>query len=123
MSTQSKSFLTPEEYLEIERKKEWKNEYYRGETIPMPLPGISHCAIVGNAGGELHEQLRKRPARAYMSALRLFVPSGPLYTYPRRNRLFSERPKFKTRATTTRSSTQPSSSKYSQRLAKHTTGD
>jgi Uma2 family endonuclease len=82
MSTQSKSFLTPEEYLEIERKEEWKNEYYRGEMTPMPLPGISHCAIVGNVGGELREQLRKRPDRVYMNALKLFVPSGPLYTYP-----------------------------------------
>jgi Uma2 family endonuclease len=38
MSTQSKPYLTPEQYLEIERKEEWKNEYYRGEMTPMPLP-------------------------------------------------------------------------------------
>jgi Uma2 family endonuclease len=75
MSTQSKT-LTPEEYLEIERKEEWKNEYYRGEMIEMPLPGFGHCVIVGNAGCELHEQVRKRDAQAYMSALKLFVPSG-----------------------------------------------
>jgi Uma2 family endonuclease len=82
MSTQSKTFLTPEEYLEIERKEEWKNEYYRGEMIPMPLPGIVHCEIVRDAGCTLHEQLRKRPAQAYMSGLKLLVPTGPLYTIP-----------------------------------------
>jgi hypothetical protein len=26
--------LPPEQYLEIERKEEWKNEYYQGEMRP-----------------------------------------------------------------------------------------
>ena len=82
MSTQSKTFLTPEEYLEIERKEEWKNEYYRGEMIPMPLPGVVHCEIVGNTGCILNEQLRKPDGWAYMSALKLLVPDAGLYTYP-----------------------------------------
>jgi Uma2 family endonuclease len=82
MSTLSKSYLTPEQYLGIERKEEWKNEYYRGEMTPMPLPGAGHCVIVGNVGVTLNNQLAERPAQAYMSALKLLVPVAPLYTYP-----------------------------------------
>jgi hypothetical protein len=43
VSTQAKTFLAPEEYLEIERKAEWKSEYYRGEMLAM--------ATVGEASG------------------------------------------------------------------------
>jgi hypothetical protein len=35
MSTQPKSFLTPEEYLAIEREAETKSEYWNGEMFPM----------------------------------------------------------------------------------------
>lgn len=35
MSTLVKSFLTPEQYLEIERKAEFKSEYYNGEMFAM----------------------------------------------------------------------------------------
>jgi len=82
MSTPSKPYLTPEQYLEIERKDEWKSEYYGGETIPMALPGEAHCLITGNAGSLLNQQLRERPLEAYMSAMRVLVPATGLYTYP-----------------------------------------
>ena len=35
MSTQPKTFLTPEEYLEIERLADYKSEYYQGEMFAM----------------------------------------------------------------------------------------
>ena len=35
MATQSKTFLTPEQYLEIERAAEFKSEYYGGEMFAM----------------------------------------------------------------------------------------
>ena len=35
MSTNPKTFLTPEQYLEIERKAEFKSEYYNGEMFAM----------------------------------------------------------------------------------------
>jgi Uma2 family endonuclease len=93
MSTQSKTFLTRERYLEIERQEEWKNEYYRGEIIPMPLPGFVHCEIVGNVGSMLSTQLRGRDARALMSALKVFVPQVSFYAYPDIS-IFRGRPQF-----------------------------
>jgi hypothetical protein len=35
MHTVPKTFLTPEEYLEQERRAEFKSEYYQGETFAM----------------------------------------------------------------------------------------
>ena len=35
MSSLPKTFLTPEQYLEIERKAEFKSEYYNGEMFAM----------------------------------------------------------------------------------------
>jgi Uma2 family endonuclease len=75
-------YLTPEQYLEIERTEEWKNQYYQGKMLPMPLPGEAHCLMVGNVGSLLSQQLRSRPCQAYMSALRLLVPAMCFYTYP-----------------------------------------
>ena len=40
MSTQPKNYLTPEQYLEIERKADYKSEYYHGEMFAMS--GASH---------------------------------------------------------------------------------
>jgi hypothetical protein len=35
VSTQPKTFLTPEQYLEIERKAEYKSEYLNGEMFAI----------------------------------------------------------------------------------------
>ena len=35
MATHPKTYLTPEQYLEIERKAEFKSEYYQGEMFAM----------------------------------------------------------------------------------------
>ena len=56
MSTQPKTFLTPEQYLEIERKAEYKSEYYRGEMFAMAgasYLGIVQWAIAARVGPEL----------------------------------------------------------------------
>jgi Uma2 family endonuclease len=35
VSTQPKSFITPEQYLEIERAADYKSEYFNGEMFAM----------------------------------------------------------------------------------------
>jgi Uma2 family endonuclease len=82
MSTQSKSHLTEEQYLEIERKAEFKSEYYRGEMFAMSGAREPHILIAGNAFGELRQQLRRRPCRAYSNDMRVRVTPVGLYTYP-----------------------------------------
>ena len=48
MPTQPKTFLTPEQYLEIERKAEYKSEYYRGEMFAMAGAKESHNLLVAH---------------------------------------------------------------------------
>jgi Uma2 family endonuclease len=82
MSTQSKTYLTPEQYLEIERKAEFKSEYYRGEMFAMSGAQEPHVLITGDAFGELRQQFRGRSCRAYSNDMRVGVTTAGLYTYP-----------------------------------------
>ncbi len=77
-----KTYLTPEEYLEIERKAEYKNEYFNGETFALAGTSKEHNIIAGNLITELKSQLRGKPCEVFFSELRVKVPSANLYTYP-----------------------------------------
>ena len=81
MATQPKTFLTPEQYLEIERAAEFKSEYYQGEMFAMA--GAVRATICWpSIGGRTRDQLRKRPCEAYAADMRVQVPATGLYTYP-----------------------------------------
>jgi len=82
MSTLAKTFFTPEQYLEIERKAEYKSEYYQGEMFAMSGATSAHNLIVTNLIAELRQQLRKRPCLTYPSDMRVRVSATGLYTYP-----------------------------------------
>src|ERR1019366_2678061 len=82
MATQPKTFLTPEQYLEIERQAEFKSEYYDGEMFAMGGARRGHNLIVWNLAGELGQQLRKRPCEAYQHDMRVRVSATGLYAYP-----------------------------------------
>jgi len=82
MATLTKTYITPEQYLEIERKAEFKSEYYQGEMFAMGGAREPHNVIVWNLARELGQQLRKRPCRAYMNDMRVLVNATGLYTYP-----------------------------------------
>jgi len=82
MSTQSKPFLTPEQYLEIERKAEYKSEYFEGEMFAMAGAKEAHNLIVANLIREIGQQLRSRPCVVYPSDMRVRVSPVGLYTYP-----------------------------------------
>src|SRR6266496_5622855 len=82
MSTLSKTFLTPEQYLDTERAAEFKSEYYNGEMFAMAGTSEEHGIISINIVSLLHQQLRHSPCRPFHSDLRVSVPSTGLYTYP-----------------------------------------
>jgi Uma2 family endonuclease len=92
MSTQPRNFLTPEEYLEIERKAEFRSEYYNGEMFPMDraepettdMAGARevHSSIIWNFGGELRAEFKSGPCRGYSHDMRVRVSATGLYTYP-----------------------------------------
>jgi Uma2 family endonuclease len=94
MSSQPKTYLTPEEYLAIERQAETKSEYFNGEMFPLRGMGKPHDAfamvgasrkhnlISANIIATLVTQLRDRPCELYPSDMRVRVPATGLYTYP-----------------------------------------
>ena len=82
MSTQPKSFITPEQYLEIERAAGHKSEYFNGEMFAMAGAPENHNLIQTNTVRELSTQLRQRPCRVYASDMRVQVRETELYTYP-----------------------------------------
>src|ERR1035441_10544341 len=82
MSTQPKTFLTPEQYLEIERKAEYKSEYYGGEMFAMAGAREAPNLIAMNLLARIHQQLSSGPFRVYPSNMRVCVNPTGLYTYP-----------------------------------------
>jgi Uma2 family endonuclease len=82
MATRPKSFLTPEQYLEIERKAEFKSEYYGGEMFAMSGARRGHNLINWNLARVLDRHLRNRPCEAYQNDMRVRVDATGLYAYP-----------------------------------------
>lgn len=82
MPSQPLTYLTPEDYLAIERKAEHKSEYLDGELIAMTGASRNHNLITTNIIGELRQQLKKRPCEVYTNDMRVKVPATRFYTYP-----------------------------------------
>jgi Uma2 family endonuclease len=82
MSRQIVPYVSPEEYLRLERQSEYKSEYLNGEIFAMSRASRKHNLITGNIGSEFNQQLRGKPGEAYISAMRVKVTATGLYTYP-----------------------------------------
>lgn len=81
MSAIPKARLTPSEYLAIERKAEFRSEFFAGEMFAMSGASREHNLISSNLNREIGEQIKDRPCEVYTTDMRVRVPSG-LYTYP-----------------------------------------
>ena len=82
MSAIPKTKLTPEEYLEFERKSEERHEFFNGEIFAMSGANRNHCIINGNLGGLLWQNFKGKFCEVYLNKMRVSVPSTDLYTYP-----------------------------------------
>jgi Uma2 family endonuclease len=80
-STQARVFLTPEQYLEIERRAERKSEYWQGEMFAMAGAGESHNLLVTSMSAQIHSQLRSSASRTYANDMRVCVGVTGLYAY------------------------------------------
>jgi Uma2 family endonuclease len=74
--------LTEAEYLEIERRTDFKNEFLDGEMFAMSGGTDWHSAIAANLIRATGNQLQGRPCITYTSDLRIKVQAAGLYTYP-----------------------------------------
>lgn len=82
MSAQALQQLTPQEYLELERRSETKHEFVNGEMFDMAGASRSHNLIVTNIVGELRSQLKGRRCEVYPNDMRVHIPDTGMYTYP-----------------------------------------
>jgi len=82
MASLREHFLTPEQYLAIERKATYKSEYVDGAMVAMAGGSERHNLIVANLIISIGAQLKGRPCRVYPSDLKVRVPNSTKYFYP-----------------------------------------
>jgi Uma2 family endonuclease len=82
MAALPQKYVSPEEYLALERAAETRNAYLDGEIFAMTGASRPHNLITANVLASLHGQLRGRDCEAYASDMRVHVPTTGLYTYP-----------------------------------------
>jgi Uma2 family endonuclease len=82
LSEAPKTLLTSEEYLAIERKAEYKSEYFAGEMFAMAGASKRHNLIVSNMIRILGTQLLDRDCNVYNSDMRVKIEKFDKYTYP-----------------------------------------
>jgi Uma2 family endonuclease len=75
-------FITPEEYLRMERASQERHEYFKGEVFAMSCASREHNLIAQNTSRHLGNQLEDRPWEVYQSDMRVKIPKSGLYTYP-----------------------------------------
>ena len=81
MSSQPTSFITPEEYLALERKAAFRSEYFQGEMFAMSGAQEPHLLAVSNLVALLVPALRGR-CKVFPVDMRVLVGPTGLYTYP-----------------------------------------
>lgn len=73
---------TEQEYLELERKAEYKSEFFGGEIFAMAGTTNPHNIITVNFLILLGTKLRGKGCRPYGSDMRVHTPINSLYAYP-----------------------------------------
>ena len=82
MSTQPNIYLSPEEYLALERQADYKSEYFNGVVYAMSGASLNHNTIVANVIIELGQQLRGRDCRILPSDIKVRMPDSRKFFYP-----------------------------------------
>ena len=82
MSSQPKTRLTAVDYLAIERKAEFKSDFFDGEMFAMAGASLRHNQVVSNIIREVGTALKDGPCQVFPSDLRLKISKTGLYTYP-----------------------------------------
>ena len=82
VSSSSAPAISPEQYLEAERRAETKSEYLAGQVFAMTGASLEHNLIVVNLILVIGTQLKASPCQVLPSDMRLHIPATGLYTYP-----------------------------------------
>jgi Uma2 family endonuclease len=77
-----KQYFTPQEYLALEEKADFKSEYINGKIIPMAGGTANHNRIAGNFFAILNFALKQQDYEVFNSDMRLWISQRQIYTYP-----------------------------------------
>jgi Uma2 family endonuclease len=75
-------YLTPEEYLAIERQAEYKSEYVEGVMYAMAGGSPQHNSVSVNILTLINLHLWESPCKVFNSEMKVRVPSSRKYHYP-----------------------------------------
>jgi Uma2 family endonuclease len=73
---------TPEEYLALERKADFKSEFCNGFITAMSGASREHNRIAGNLYRKISDQLEEGPCEAFIGDMRVRTSPTGLYSYP-----------------------------------------
>jgi Uma2 family endonuclease len=76
------NYISPEEYLALERKASFKSEYFHGQVLAMAGASLRHNLIESNIIGHLSGFLAGKKCTIMGSNMRVSNPSGESYMYP-----------------------------------------
>ena len=77
-----KNYYTPQEYLWLEKRANYKSEYLEGEIYAMAGGSPAHNQIAVNLIIDLGLAFRGKPCRVLNSDTRVAVNANSFYTYP-----------------------------------------
>lgn len=82
MASVPEIYLSPGEYLAIERQAEYKSEYVDGVMYAMAGASERHNLITANVIITIGVQLRKTPCKVYPSDMKVCLPDSRKFFYP-----------------------------------------
>jgi hypothetical protein len=82
MQVEAVQYLTPEQYLEVERAAEFRGEYHGGARFPKESGTRNHGRITGAVLGELYVQRGDRDFDVTAHDLRLAILRWNAFVYP-----------------------------------------
>src|SRR6266446_6207647 len=71
--SQSRRWVSPEEYLERELLSETRNEYFAGEVVATAGASVTHSFIAGNIFAALHAHLRGKRCEAFINDMKAHI--------------------------------------------------
>ncbi len=76
------NFVSPEDYLEMERASGEKHEYFKGEVFAMSGASPEHNIITYNINRIVAPYVHGKGCKLFGSDFRVHIPENTLYTYP-----------------------------------------
>jgi Uma2 family endonuclease len=76
------NFISPKEYLEIERASDEKHEYFDGQVYLMSGASLKHAQVAMNLSGHLFNFLKDKKCRVLSETMRVTNKSRDAYMYP-----------------------------------------